>query len=298
MQAAQPTTQLALIPTDEADHDANGTSEGRGVRGSLFLRRKKRVLNPSSFSCDNAQMALFPGVESPVQEEQGGGPVTMRSCRAQRRARPIRVDPRTLANQRHRIGLFLRAVLPSYKGVQMVVEALRLQGRYGGCYASARHLAGRAGASARTWWRVLKLLRDNGLAVTERLVNMASGRLSVNLLDLSGLWRFLVLLLCSRTPYSSGSPGCWVADVDAQGVLRVPDRYGWLCTPAQLLSTVPPDVYGPETMPYFQKQLNTPPAWTQPWWLEWVVKMNDAGAEWVFPTVRAKAEAIRAEFAG
>lgn len=286
--------QLALFQPQEDRHDGFGTSR-EASKVSLFLRRtssNSRGQPPSLPRCAKPVMTPFPGMEPPPGEEEEK---TTTLTRAATRAagRPIGVDRHTLANQRHRIGLILRNLFPSWKGVAASIEALRLQAYYGKCHVSAKRLAEKTGVSVRTWWRVLALLRGNGLAKTERLVTRF-GRLSVNLVDLSELWRFLLFLLCTGTPFQPDGPGRWVASRTG-GVLRVPDEHGWLRRPQELTAQMTDAMLTREGVAFYVGKQTKPPSWTQPWWRDWAADMVQDGVKWIFPTVKAEALKVAQE---
>lgn len=79
--------------------------------------------------------------------------------------------------------------------VLMVMEAMRLQACCGQCYASAGYLAAVGGRTSGTHWdRLLHDLRGWGLVRTARLVR-PDNKLTVNLTDLSLLWKLLLRCL-------------------------------------------------------------------------------------------------------
>lgn len=283
--------QLALFSTQEWPHDGIGISR-KAREVTPYLRRTYRVFTgqpPSLSRCANPVTTPFQGMELPPADMgKVASPKPNRTI-VRARHKPIAVNRDTLMHEGHRIRILLRNLLPSRKSVGVTMEALRLQAYYGKCYASAKYIAenARVKGSVRTWQRVLALLRNNGLATTERLVTRF-GRLSVNLLDLSELWRLLVFLLCTRSPFLTDGPGCWVAS-RADGVLRVPDEHGWLERPQALLAQMTDSMLTREGLAYYIGKLTKPPSWTQPWFAEWAAGMKADGVRFRFPTVRKEA---------
>ena len=101
----------------------------------------------------------------------------------------------TLQRKHHLIRDALGGMFGSWKRVEMVLTALRLQSYYGKpCYASARFLAASALGSEKTWDRALAQLRVNGLALV-RHRRRRSGYRSTNSVDLTPLWQRLLRLL-------------------------------------------------------------------------------------------------------
>lgn len=81
----------------------------------------------------------------------------------------------------------------------MVMGGLWIQATNGKCYASARTLAGKAGANEKTWDRLLAPLRSQDLVETTRLMR-GNHSLSTNLTDFSLLWDHLLKLLRGKVP--------------------------------------------------------------------------------------------------
>lgn len=101
----------------------------------------------------------------------------------------------TLQRKHHLIRDALGGMLGSWKRVEMVLVALRLQAYYDKpCYASARFLAGSAFANEKTWDRALAQLRKHGLVRVGHRTRR-SGYRSTNSVDLTPLWQRLVRLL-------------------------------------------------------------------------------------------------------
>jgi len=79
---------------------------------------------------------------------------------------------------------------------EMVLSAMRIQGWYGECYASASFLAGQAFRGEKCWDRCLAKLRRHGLVETHRRIR-PNGQQGTNSIDFTLLWRHLARILGS-----------------------------------------------------------------------------------------------------
>ncbi len=300
-QTALHPNQLAMFQTPERLHHPNVSTKGRGVRVSTFLRKRIERSNPRGLCRDIPVTTPFPGMEPPAKNKVVAAQAMNRA--ASRRAhKPIAIDRHVLGDQRLRLSILLRNILPSQKAVFMTREALWLQATYRNCYASADYLAAKAGAEKKTWGRTLALLRKSGLAEVERLVNARTGLRSVNLVDLTELWRLLLWLLQNVSPYLRDGPGCWTARRTRDGGLVIPQIDGCLTfgLPWVLEQIRNGHDFAlqhgddPNAVVVHQK----PPSFTQQWFAGWAADMKAKGERLVFPTVRAQAKAVLAANGG